>query len=60
MFPHHEQVDECGGDIQPVGVLLDASLAQLGEADLQFHYCEHMLDPRQDLRHGPVLRPLCR
>jgi len=58
MFPRQEQVRECRGDLQQMDVLGQAAVPNLGEAKLQLHHREHVLDSGSDLGLGPVLHPL--
>src|SRR3954471_2314311 len=58
MPPHHEQIGERTRGKQPIGILVQAAIAHLHEAEHALDYAEHMLDLRAHLRLGPVLRPL--
>ena len=55
---NHEQVHQCEGREQSIGILGKSSVAHLGEAELQLQHAEHMLDFRAHPRLRPVLYPL--
>src|SRR5271157_2864247 len=58
-FPaNHKQVHQSAGGKQPVGVLLQSSVAHLHKPELQLHYSEHMLDLTAHSRFVPVPGPL--
>lgn len=57
-FPaDHEQVHQRAGGEQSVGVLLQSSVAHLGETELEFYHPEHVLDFTSHRGLGPVARP---
>src|SRR6059036_3489109 len=58
MAAHHEQVGKRTGHEQAMGVLGQAAIADLREAEHPFDDADGMLDLGPHLRLGPVLRPL--
>ncbi len=55
---HHEQIGQRTGDEQPVGVLGDAAVAHLGEAEEPLDHQKRMLALGAHLRFVSILRPL--
>jgi len=56
--PTEKQIDQRASDKQPVRVLLQSSVAQLHESELQLHQLKCMLHLRTHARFASVLRPL--
>src|SRR5438093_13755193 len=45
-LPHHEEIRQRAGDDEPMPVLGQATVADLGEAEDAFDHADRMLDPR--------------
>src|SRR5215469_18559112 len=58
LLANHKQVHQSAAGKQPVGILLQSSVAHLHEPELQLHHGEHMLDLAAHARLVPVLGPL--
>ncbi len=55
---HHEQIGQRTGDEQPVGILGDAAVAHLDEAEEPLDHQKRMLALGAHLRFVSILRPL--
>ena len=53
---HHEQIGQRGGDLEPMQILRQTSVANFLEAEDAFDYPKHVLDFGADLRFAPVRR----
>src|SRR6516165_8225641 len=58
MPARHEQIGQRAGHQQAMRVLLQAAVAQLGEAEYPLDDPDRMLDPGAHFRLGAVFRPL--
>jgi len=58
MAAGQEQIGQCAGYQQAVGVLREPAIAHLGEAEHPLHDPDRMFDPGPHFRLGTVFRPL--
>src|SRR5881628_3038485 len=55
-LPHHAEIRQRAGDDEPMPVLGQAAVADLGEAEDAFDHADRMLDPRAHTGLPPIRR----
>src|SRR5437899_11618090 len=53
-LPHHAEIRQRAGDDEPMPVLGQAAVADLGEAEDAFDHADRMLDPRAHTGLPPI------
>ena len=58
MPARHEQIGQCAGDKQAMGVLLQSAIAHLGKTKQPLDDADRMFNPGSHFGLGTIFRPL--